>query len=837
MLLSSGASLNIETLNSSYMALSSDAIIVRYIPPGSGDPCVVYVNQAFISTFGHTLDDLSGDILLGLSQSQCWEKHLTNPKAPLPETQARFARQDGTPLWAVISLIVVDDDDGTGVHVCTTLRALPYTHQTSLGAGNETRTPIPTGWSHERFVAALNAYPDPIVIYGPDLRLVSWNHGYTASVTDRDADLVTGMHLRDVLLLAVKNGRYPDAVGREQDWIDGILSRESLESPCQDVELDGDIHHRLLRSRSSNGDYVVVRLNATELVRQKRQAEAAQSRLIAALNAYPSPFVIYDSDDCLVVWNDAYRQSMTDDPEKLQAGLHRTEVARIAIQAGKIASAKGREQEWMSDDHQQKAVAKPVQDIELADDVHHRLLRSRAKNGDLVIVRLDTTELVRQRRTVERYAQKLEQANRIITHAAHHDDLTGLGNRRLLKIKLDALAQRRRKDGGEIAALHIDLDRFKQINDTMGHPAGDKVLLVTSRRIQDCVAPGDVVARIGGDEFVVLMHVPKGSPRPVHLAKTLLAALSRPTQHQGKECRFGASIGLAQTPLVDVEQLLTTSDVALYKAKHRGRGQLGVFDRADLLKGHRNETMADDVSRGIARCEFEPFYQPQVNAETGDIVGLDVLIRWQHPVRGMLEPCDFQAVVEDLNMAGDLDRMIFEKAITACTSAFSGKAPPLPLSFTVSASRVIDADFDATRKHVNSYPGQIGFALLETILFEEEDYGFLNQLKRLKDLGIKIEVSDFGSGRASLVPLQQMNPDRLKIDSRLIAQAMSSDGGFRLVRSIVQVGQSLQIDVTADGVETQEQAKTMTELGCDRLTGPFIARPMPLDQLLGHLAV
>ncbi|WP_306142413.1 EAL domain-containing protein [Roseibium sp. MMSF_3412] len=817
--------------------------------------------------------------------------------------------------------------------------------------------------THTRLVAALNAYPDPIVIYDKDLNLVRWNDGYAASVTDNPDDLNEGMHLRDVLRLAVEHGRYPEAVGQEDAWVDGIMTPENLGSGWEDVELDGDVHHRLLRSRSSNGDYVVIRLNSTEFVRQKRTAEAAQARLLAALNAYPAPFVIYDSDDCLVVCNDAYRASMTNDPDELKAGMHRTLVARIAIAAGKIANALGREEEWMSNDHQDVDVAKPVQDLELPGDVHHRLLRTRVENGDLVMLRIDTTELVRQRRALEetqdrlfaainaypdpfaiydenhklviwnpayavsmsddpgeisagaslkdllvkaaecgripaaigretewvetyytpdvlepgvedfefsddqhhrmvrsrtekgeyvvlrlnitevvrqrraleQYSARLEKANQEITYKALHDDLTGLGNRRYLTQKFEDFVRRRDQAGGEIAALHIDLDRFKQINDTMGHAAGDEVLLDISRRILARVEAEDVVARIGGDEFVVLLYVTGDAGRPEQLANVLLEDLARPMRYEGKICRFGASIGLARTPLADVDQLLTNSDVALYKAKRRGRGQLGIFDRADLAEVQRTKEIADDLLRAIENDEFVPFYQPQVNAVTRQVVGIEALARWHHPEKGILTPAAFLSVATDLHVAADIDRMIFERAVQECQQAFGAYGEPLSLSFNVSENRINDSEIKAIRDCVNAYSGQISFELLETIFLEEQDDDFLARLRDLRDLGVGIEVDDFGSGRASVVALQRINPDRLKIDRRLVSLVAEGSGGLRLLRSIIEIGQALELGVTAEGVETREQAEILTRLGCDRLQGYYFARPMAFSDLLNFL--
>lgn len=827
---------DLSAFASAFLGPSDDAVIIATCDQQGGQLELAYANQAFTKLFG-PLSDFSQQILqdehrdVRSGSSSSWASHLVAMSED--RTASNWLRNDSVTLrngrgdmfHASVTKTVFPDPAGSRTYFC-----LSVCPKTSDDSGNA--DPLDLG---TRLACALDAYPEPIVVYDKDLHLVFWNDAYAASITDAPSALKTGMHLRDVLQMMARHNRYPIAEGREEEWADSILSAENLMSPVQDVELEGDIHHRLLRSRTRTGDYVVVRLNSTELVRQKRAAEEVQSRLIGALNAYPSPFVIYDADDCLVVWNHAYRESMADHDDDLKVGMHRTEVGALAILSGKIAPAVGNEEEWASDEHQAAELLKPVQDLEMAGDIHHRLLRSRAENGDLVIVRLDTTELVRERRAVEEYSLKLEKANQEITYQAFHDELTGLGNRRYLNAQLEEMARQYQPDLQSLSALHIDLDRFKQINDTMGHAAGDHVLLETSQRILSLIETGDIVARIGGDEFVVVLSVDLNSTRPAELAQGLLSLLSQPTRFEGKECRFGASIGLASTPISSVETLLQNSDVALYKAKRDGRGQVGVFDQSDLRELRRNKKLADDVLRGLENSEFVPFYQPQLDPMTGKIVGLEALARWSHPSEGVLTPDVFLPVATELNLTPKIDEMIFEKAIVECSAAFQGRVEVPSLSFNVSARRINGSETEAIRPHVQSYPGRVVFELLETIFMEEEDDGFLFQLDRLRDLGISIEVDDFGSGRASVVALQRIAPDRIKVDRRLVQPITETEGSLQLLRSIIEIGNALNMGVTAEGVETAEQCDLLTMLGCDRLQGYFISRPLAFEDMTTFL--
>ena len=429
----------------------------------------------------------------------------------------------------------------------------------------------------------------------------------------------------------------------------------------------------------------------------------------------------------------------------------------------------------------------------------------------------------------------MEIANQEISYKAFHDDLTGLGNRRHLKRKFDEFEKRRNTQGGEIAALHIDLDRFKQINDTMGHAAGDQVLLDVSARILDRAGSDDVVTRIGGDEFVVLIYMAKDSKIPEFLAEQLLADLSKPTRFHGKECRFGASIGMAITPLTSVEQLLTNSDIALYKAKERGRGRLAIFDHSDREEIRLHKALADDVQRAIELREFIPFFQPQVDAATHAVVGIEVLARWDRPTKGIQAPAAFLDVATDLNVVAEIDKMVFETAIKDCATAFAGMTHVPSISFNVSASRVNNYHVSGIQHHIQTYPGRVSFELLETIFMEEEETEFFAKLDQFRDLGIDIEVDDFGSGRASVVALQRIHPDRVKIDRRLVAPIDKSDGALRLLRSIVEIGHALEMGVTAEGVETPQQAELLAEIGCDRLQGYYFSKPLAFLDLLAFM--
>jgi diguanylate cyclase (GGDEF)-like protein/PAS domain S-box-containing protein len=689
--------------------------------------------------------------------------------------------------------------------------------------------------ARERLTAALDAYPDPFVIYDPDMNLVTCNTAYRRRVSPDPEAVRVGMGFREVVDIAVTNGVMAEPAGGRDAFVDDIVEALRHGPLVTEAELPNDLHNRILRNRTPNGDFVFLFMDITEPVCQRRNAEASQARLLSALDAYPAPFAIYDGDNRLVVYNTAYRESVSDDPELLRPGMELMEVQRLALRGGNVIEAVGREEEWLRDVMRQAEATQPQYDVALANGAHHRVLRSRAPNGDLILVRIDMTEVVNQQRILEENARSLEEANAEITRKAFHDELTGLGNRRFLADQFDGLRHRRAVEGGELTALHVDLDRFKAINDTIGHAAGDHVLRVVADRMLSLADRDDLVARIGGDEFIILYWERAETGRAFELGRALIEAMAAPVMFEGRECRLGASVGIARTPSSPPDDLLINSDIALYKAKRAGRGQISNFDLDDVVEMRDRKALADDIERGLENSEFEPFFQPQIDARTGALVGIEALARWRHPTRGTLAPDAFLAMAEELDVVARIDRMIFDKALSGCNEAFAGHGTYPSLALNVGSKRIEDDSFEDISSRIAAYPGEIAFELLETIFLEEESAGFHVRLDQLREMGIAIEVDDFGSGRASVVALQRIAPDRLKIDRRLVRPMTEGENAIRLVRSIIEIGNALDIGVTAEGVETEQHARLLAEMGVERLQGFFFARPMGLRDLKAYL--
>ncbi|RST81443.1 EAL domain-containing protein [Aquibium carbonis] len=448
-------------------------------------------------------------------------------------------------------------------------------------------------------------------------------------------------------------------------------------------------------------------------------------------------------------------------------------------------------------------------------------------------------DLKRTKTLTEARNHELESAKERIEFIALHDSLTGLPNRRYLDQVLAEHVVRFEMGAETAGLLHIDLDRFKQINDTLGHAAGDAMLSHTARILRETARPGDFVARVGGDEFVVLCRRPLGSeeegtPYLIEFADRVIELMHQPVQYDGHECRIGVSIGIASNTdaIADPKQLLVHADIALYRAKNRGRNRYHIFNEALRLEIVSNKTTADHILTGIEKGQFLAHYQPQFDAETLEIVGVEALARWNHPTKGLLPPNAFMKISEEINVVDQIDRIILEQGL-ADLARWDRQGLHVPkVSVNVSARRLNDDELVESLRRLPIEEGRISFELVESIFFDEQDETIAWNVDLIKELGIDIEIDDFGTGYASIVSLMKLKPSQLKIDRQLVLPIVQSIAQRHLVQSIIDIGKSLGIKVLAEGVETMEHARILKTLGCDCLQGYAFARPMSAEELI-----
>ncbi|CCM74672.1 bifunctional diguanylate cyclase/phosphodiesterase [Rhizobium mesoamericanum] len=425
---------------------------------------------------------------------------------------------------------------------------------------------------------------------------------------------------------------------------------------------------------------------------------------------------------------------------------------------------------------------------------------------------------------------ELELAKNRIEHNSLHDPLTALANRRKLDMALERLTLDGRNERRKFAILHIDLDRFKEINDTLGHAAGDAMLIHASRVLSRNLRGDDLVARIGGDEFVILAQNASDVDMSA-LAGRIIEQMRQPIDFEGFACRCGVSIGIAVANgvHVDARKVLINADIALYRAKSQGRNRYEFFNhnlQADIIN---NKRLADEILAGIENGEFTAWYQPQFSARTMQLIGVEALVRWQHSSRGLLTPDKFLKIADEINVVQTLDRIVLDTALKD-KMRWAARGISVPkISVNVSARRLHDETLAESLRGLQIRPGELSFELVESIFLDESEDVAAHNLDRIKALGIDIEIDDFGTGHTSIVSLLKLKPKRLKIDRQLVQPAMNSPQERALVSSIIDIARSLGVETVAEGVETAAHAALLNELGCDLLQGYAFSPPLSFE--------
>jgi diguanylate cyclase (GGDEF)-like protein/PAS domain S-box-containing protein len=419
-----------------------------------------------------------------------------------------------------------------------------------------------------------------------------------------------------------------------------------------------------------------------------------------------------------------------------------------------------------------------------------------------------------------------------LLQAAFYDPLTGLPNRALLKDRLDvAFARAKGREAARFAVLFLDLDRFKLVNDSLGHRAGDELLVQIAHRIESCRRAGDTVARLGGDEFTLLVEGIIDDEEAIAVAERVHRALAPPFLVEGHEVFAAASIGIALGgPTTErPEHLLRDADTAMYRAKVRGCRH-AVFDSSMHERAMAALRVENELRRALERGEFRIHYQPIVELATRRAVGVEALVRWEHRERGLIAPGEFIALAEETGLIVPLGRWVLAEACRALT-----KLPtPLPLSVNLSGRQLLQPEFAGELGDLLSRsmcdPSRLRIELTESILMGN-GAAAMAALGNLRALGVRLCIDDFGTGYSSLSYLHELPIDALKIDRSFVLAMGEDERKMKIIQSILLLGKGLGIEVVAEGVETQAQADALRRMGCELAQGYLFARPCPLEQL------
>ncbi|MDO9197693.1 bifunctional diguanylate cyclase/phosphodiesterase [Rhodoferax sp.] len=422
-------------------------------------------------------------------------------------------------------------------------------------------------------------------------------------------------------------------------------------------------------------------------------------------------------------------------------------------------------------------------------------------------------------------------------YLAHYDQLTRLPNRMLMNDRLQMACRDSDRSNTLVGLMFVDLDRFKQINDTMGHSFGDILLQAVAERLESCIRGNDTVARLGGDEFAVLLQKLEQPGDADTTAQRIVESFRMPFSILDREVFVTASLGVAIYPRDEPDScnLLAKADAAMYEAKTSGRNAFRVYRPGLSMHSMDHLSLEADLRHAINREELVLYYQPQVNVASGTLIGVEALVRWQHPQRGLLSPAAFIGIAEDSGMIIDIGNWVLREACRQQRAWSLGQIPPLRMAINISAVQFRRDDFtDIVRTIIEETevdPGYIELELTENVAMHHAD-AVLNTLRELKRIGVKLAIDDFGTGFSNLSYLQRFPFDRLKIDQSFVRGIENMPANKSIVQAIVSLARSLSLEVVAEGVETAAEYAQTSACACDEIQGYFHARPMPAADML-----
>jgi diguanylate cyclase (GGDEF)-like protein len=535
-----------------------------------------------------------------------------------------------------------------------------------------------------------------------------------------------------------------------------------------------------------------------------------------AINNMSQGLCFFDAAHRLIVCNDRYIEMYDLPPDRVGPGTSLTEIVDMRFEAGSFPAMS--RDEYL---HWRKNVAvsaKPTESIvELRNGRTFKIRHRPMPDFGWVATHEDITE---QR-----------QSEIKIEHMAHHDSLTDLANRVLLNERLEHAIGR--INGEEMVAVHhLDLDQFKAVNDTFGHPAGDKLLKIVADRLRGLVRGTDTVARMGGDEFVIVQSPIADPADATSLAQRVIKLMGEPYDIDGQQAIIGASVGIAVGPGdgLSADKLLRNADLALYRAKGDGRGTFRFFEPTMDLQMQTRRIMEQDLRKALPAGEFELYYQPVINVASNEISGFEALIRWNHPKRGIVAPGTFIPLAEEIGFIVPIGEWVIRQA---CATA-ARWPEDIRVAVNISAvqfrnpglMQVIIGALAASGLH----PTRLEIEITETVLLQDKETT-LAVLHQLRELGVRIAMDDFGTGYSSLTYLQCFPFDKIKIDRSFVQDITENAGSLNIVRAVAALANGMGMTATAEGVETREQLDSIASEGCTEMQGFLFSQPLPVQEI------
>ena len=625
-------------------------------------------------------------------------------------------------------------------------------------------------------------------LVGQDHRILNSGHHPASFFKTMYRTIASGMPWRAPIKNRAKDGSYY--------WVDALIVPLRDESGC----IIG---------------YLSVRIDITQAVGLHIELEERTKLLQGVVENFPGGISVFDKDLQLIVCNEK-QKTLLEYPEKLfESGPPTLErIYRFNAERGEYGE--GNIEELVSSRLTRARKSEPHVFERLRPNGTYLEVRGAPlSGGGFVTTYMDISERKRDQETIGRLA--------------HHDVLTGLPNRLLLRDRMEiGLARVRR--GDTMALFCLDLDRFKSVNDTLGHPVGDALLQAVSKRLQQLVRTTDTVARLGGDEFAIIQVAPKSASDVELVARRIVEAISMPFKIGKHTISIGTSIGIAMAPAdgADSEDLMKNADLALYRTKSNGRGTFSFFEKSMHDRVHARHTITCGLRDALAANGFELHYQPIVNVNSRKVTACEALIRWPHPERGMVPASEFIPIAEESGLIGQIGDWVLR---TACNEARSWPSD-VSISVNISAAQMRGQDLVHTvMDSLNGLePSRLVLEITESMLMQDSDAA-VQILERLRQVGVRFALDDFGTGFSSLSYLQRFPFDKLKIDRSFVSATADLARSSTLRHAIIQLGHNLGMDTVGEGVETEEQLKCLQNEGCIEAQGYLFSKAVPSHEL------
>jgi diguanylate cyclase (GGDEF)-like protein/PAS domain S-box-containing protein len=659
--------------------------------------------------------------------------------------------------------------------------------------------------SHDRLREAIDILPQGIVFLDADGRYILWNKKY-AEIYSRSSDLFEeGARLADTIRIGVERGDYPDAIGREEDWIAERLAKLAEPGERHEQKLAGGRVILIDERKTGDGGTIGLRVDITEL----KQREAS-FRLLFDSN--PVPMVVCALDDQRIVGvNSAAIEHY---------GYSREDFEKLTI---RHLQAFNSELPWAGD--------------RSSDEQRARTWKHVKADGSLIDLAIYSRELIYNDKPAVLLAlmdiTERKRAEARLAFLAQHDGLTGLPNRNLLRQQMDDILLHTRRTAEKIAVLVLGLDSFKAVNDTLGHAIGDKLLRGVAKRLRSTLREEDMLARLNSDEFAIVETELARPEDAALLSRRLIEAIADPFLIDGHSVVIGATIGIAMAPGDgdDFEKLLKNADMALSRAKKETRGTFSFFEAEMDARAQTRRKIEIDLRDAIQNDVLRPYYQPLIDLSSGRITGFEALVRWPDPERGMISPGEFIPVAEETGLINGLGGMILRRSCMDAANWPGDVRVAVNLSpAQFRTGNLLSIVMDAL-KQSGLPPKRLELEITETLLLEKSSQ-VLASLHALRALGVRMSMDDFGTGYSSLSYLRSFPFDKIKIDQSFVRDLASNRDAQAIIRSIVSLGKGLGVTITAEGVETEAELSCLRAEGCHEGQGFLFSRARPNDEII-----